>query len=111
MDFKTPSQQAIYERLVPLMKDLFGEMSKARDDRPTFGIRMGYDEAGVFNNVFNIDGQGTANCIGIWLLNGAFAMLDSNTADLECLGASGEWGLFLPGERATATEGGALSWY
>jgi hypothetical protein len=41
MEFKTPSQQAIYEKLVPLMKDLFGEMSKARDDRPTFGVRMG----------------------------------------------------------------------
>ena len=41
MEFKTPSQQAIYEKVVPLMKELFGEMAQAREDRPTFGIRAG----------------------------------------------------------------------
>jgi len=41
MEFKTPSQQAIYGKVRPLMKELFGEMSRARDDRPAFGVRMG----------------------------------------------------------------------
>ena len=41
MEFKTPAQQAIYEKVGPLMKELFGEMVSTRDDRPTFGVRMG----------------------------------------------------------------------
>jgi hypothetical protein len=41
MEFKTPAQQAIWEKLGPLMKELFGEMAMAREDRPTYGIRAG----------------------------------------------------------------------
>ena len=41
MEFKTPAQQAIWEKLGPLMKELFGEMAVAREDRPTFGVRSG----------------------------------------------------------------------
>ncbi len=41
MEFKTPAHEAIYGKVVPLMKELFGEMVSVRDDRPAFGVRMG----------------------------------------------------------------------
>lgn len=41
MEFKTPAQQGIYEKLRPLVTELFGEMATAREDRPTFGIQFG----------------------------------------------------------------------
>lgn len=41
MDFKTPAQQGIYEKVASLVRELFGEMASPRDDRPSFGIRMG----------------------------------------------------------------------
>ena len=41
MEFKTPAQQAIYEKVRPLVTELFGEMATARDDRPSFGIQFG----------------------------------------------------------------------
>ncbi len=41
MEFQTPAQQAVYEKVAPLMKELFGEMASPRDDRPTFGVRFG----------------------------------------------------------------------
>jgi hypothetical protein len=41
MEFQSPAQQAVYEKVVPLMKELFGEMASARDDRAMFGVRFG----------------------------------------------------------------------
>jgi hypothetical protein len=41
MEFKTPAQQAIYEKVRPLVSELFGEMASVRDDRPTFGLQFG----------------------------------------------------------------------
>jgi hypothetical protein len=41
MEFQTPAHQAVYERVVPLMKELFGEMVSTYEDRPTFGVRFG----------------------------------------------------------------------
>jgi hypothetical protein len=41
MEFKTPAQQGIYEKLRPLVTELFGEMATAREDRPAFGIQFG----------------------------------------------------------------------
>jgi len=41
MEFKTPAQQTIYEKVGPLVAELFGETASAREDRPTFGIQFG----------------------------------------------------------------------
>jgi hypothetical protein len=41
MEFKTPAQQKIYETVLPLVKELFGEMVAVREDTPTFGVRSG----------------------------------------------------------------------
>lgn len=41
MEFKTAAQQACYEKVAAWMKELFGEMSVARDDMPLIGVLIG----------------------------------------------------------------------
>ncbi len=41
MKFETQAQQACYEKLVPMFKELFGEFAMFRDDYPVVGLILG----------------------------------------------------------------------
>lgn len=41
MEFKTQAQKACYEKIVPWMKELFGELAIPREDAPVVGVRIG----------------------------------------------------------------------
>lgn len=41
MEFKTNAQKECYERVKPMIKELFGEMALFREDAPMFGIIVG----------------------------------------------------------------------
>jgi hypothetical protein len=41
MDFKSPAQQAVYERIKPWMKEIFGDFAQVREDVPAFGVFVG----------------------------------------------------------------------
>ncbi|HIK46583.1 MAG TPA: YbjN domain-containing protein [Leptolyngbyaceae cyanobacterium M65_K2018_010] len=41
MDFKTPGQQAVYDRILPWMHELFGENLVVFEDEPLFIINLG----------------------------------------------------------------------
>ncbi len=41
MEFVNPAVQAAYERIAPMMKELFGEFASANEETPSFGISMG----------------------------------------------------------------------
>ncbi len=41
MEFSTPAVQAAYERIAPMMKELFGEFVSTDPNIPAFGISMG----------------------------------------------------------------------
>ena len=41
MEFETKVQEAVYERIEPWMKELFGIFVKKREDAPYFGINVG----------------------------------------------------------------------
>ena len=41
MHFDTPAQQKIYERIRPMVKEIFGEMISENSEAPVFAIQMG----------------------------------------------------------------------
>lgn len=41
MEFKTPSQQEVYERILPWMHELFGESLVVFEDEPLFIVNLG----------------------------------------------------------------------
>ncbi|MCS6860786.1 MAG: YbjN domain-containing protein [Abditibacteriales bacterium] len=41
MEFETQAQRACYEKVLPWMKELFGEFAIARDDIPAIGVFVG----------------------------------------------------------------------
>ena len=41
MEFATPTVKAVYERIAPMMKELFGEFAEANETYPSFSIAMG----------------------------------------------------------------------
>lgn len=41
MEFRTQSQKAIYEKILPWMKEIFGEFANIHPDRPLVGINIG----------------------------------------------------------------------
>lgn len=41
MEFKTSAQQEVYEKILPWVKEIFGEFVHLRDDSPAFSVRVG----------------------------------------------------------------------
>ena len=41
MEFQTEAQKGIYEKVAPMIREIFGEFAQARDDIPQFGVLMG----------------------------------------------------------------------
>jgi hypothetical protein len=41
MEFKTPGQQLVYERILPWMHDLFGDALVVFEDEPLFIVNLG----------------------------------------------------------------------
>lgn len=41
MQFITPSQEAVYNRVLPWMKELFGDSVEVSQDQPGFNVRLG----------------------------------------------------------------------
>ncbi|MEM2889785.1 MAG: YbjN domain-containing protein [Candidatus Hadarchaeum sp.] len=48
MNFETPAQKAIFEKVGTWMKELFGEQAMARQDAPAYGIVVGSSLTQVF---------------------------------------------------------------
>ena len=81
MEFQTPAQKGVYDTVVPLMKELFGEMASAREDRPTFGVRFGSawvqtwvsawgdDDATITTRAWLTSGTEVTADLGRYLLN------------------------------------------
>ena len=47
MEFQTSAQQACYQKVAGMMKDLFGELAMSRPDAPLFAIALGSAYAAV----------------------------------------------------------------
>jgi hypothetical protein len=41
MEFKTEAQKSVYEKVAPMVREIFGEFAQERDDIPQFGVLMG----------------------------------------------------------------------
>lgn len=41
MQFHSEAHKAVYEKIGPWMKELFGEFARAREDTPVFGVLVG----------------------------------------------------------------------
>lgn len=51
MEFKTPAQQACYEKVLPWMKEIFGDFATPREDMPIITVYVGsaIAQVGVFS--------------------------------------------------------------
>jgi hypothetical protein len=41
VDFKSPAQQQVYEKIKPWIKEIFGDFAQVREDIPAFGVFVG----------------------------------------------------------------------
>ena len=41
MEYRTAAQQECFEKIVPMMKDIFGELARTADDRPSVLVMVG----------------------------------------------------------------------
>lgn len=48
MEFRTPAQQACYEKIAPWAKELFGEFAQAREDVPAIAVAVGSAAAQIW---------------------------------------------------------------
>ena len=69
MEFQTPAQQRIYEKVREYMTQLFGEFATARTDLPGFVLYYGSASAQVFVNPWGEDDAAIA--VVSWVVVGA----------------------------------------
>jgi len=69
MEFATAAHKSVFERVQPMLKELFGEMAVPHPDFPAFGIRMGSAFANISVVPWGPD-SATVN-VRAWVVTGA----------------------------------------
>jgi hypothetical protein len=69
MEFQTEAQKACYEKVLPWMKEIFGDFLIVDDDRPKFAVVIG--SAIVHVNVFPWGSDDSTITARAWVVNGA----------------------------------------